>query len=270
MMGFEHSKAGRNLTKAEMRQAQVENISYEEMRNRLAEPPEDYHAKEISVIIPVYNCEKYIEKCIESVKAQTYTNYEIIVVDDGSTDSTLKHLCKYDGITVLIKPNGGTGSALNTGIRNAKGSWIKWLSADDELYPTALADMMEYAKDDNTMYYSHYDIIDENSNVIGQFVEPERNTEQLWSFFFGNGSSSLIHKKVFEKCGLFDELKHSEDYEFWLRVTHVYGVKMSLVPKFTLKYRRHSEQLTNRVGGSLDYEIKEKIKALVVSRESKV
>lgn len=217
----------------------------------------------ISVIIPVYNGEKYIKQAIESVQKQTFTNYEIIVVDDGSTDSTLDIITQIEGITVLIKPNGGTASALNCGIRNAKGDWIKWLSADDVMYPNCLQLLMNNIQEKDRIYYTNYDIIDQNNNSIGVFVEPKRDESELWGFFFGNGSSSLIHKSVFEKCGVFDEsLGHSEDYEFWLRATQVYGVKMQLIPEMTIRYRRHPDQLTNKVGGSLDSLIKNKIKRL--------
>lgn len=250
------------LTESQMRKAKQLGLTYDEMVARLRRI-NNMETPQVSIIIPVYNGEKYIKECVESALAQTYDSYEVIVIDDGSTDKTLDILCGIDFITVLIKPNGGTASALNTGIRNAKGKWIKWLSADDVLYPDALRTMMESVNDDHTIYYTNYHIIDSDSNIIGQFVEPNRDTNQLWDLFFGNGSSSLIHRNVFEKCGLYDEsLTHSEDYEFWLRVTQVYGVRMKLLPFFSLKYRRHPDQLTNRVGGSLDSLIKNKVRQL--------
>lgn len=250
------------LTESQKESAKRLGITEDEMLIKLRRI-NNLETPTVSVIIPVYNGEKYIKECIESAQKQTFGSFEIIVVDDGSTDSTLDIITKFDEITVLIKPNGGTASALNCGIRNAKGQWIKWLSADDVLYPDALKDLMGSVNDTHTIYYTNYHIIDGNSNQIGEFVEPGRDTNQLWSFFFGNGSSSMIHKSVFEKCGMFDEsLGHSEDYEFWLRVTQVYGVGMKLVPVFTLKYRRHPDQLTNKVGGSLNSLIKNKIKKL--------
>jgi len=224
----------------------------------------------ISIIIPTYNCEKYIKFAIESALNQTYEDKEIIVVDDGSTDNTLDIITQIADITVLIKPNGGTADALNTGIRNANGDWIKWLSADDMLYPDALELMMNSIEKmdhtDNSIFYSHYDIIDESGIITGHFEEPKtREKGELWKRFYGNGSTSLIHKKVFAKCGLFDStMKHSEDYEFWLRCSEVYGVKLQLVDEYTLKYRVHKDQLTNKIGGSLDEEIRKKIQSLIV------
>ena len=214
----------------------------------------------ISIIIPVFNCEKYLGYAIESAIDQTYEDKEIIVVDDGSTDSSLNIALEYD-VKTISKPNGGTGSALNAGISAAKGNWIKWLSADDILYIDALDLMMSYIskipKHDRCIFYTPYDYIDENNNITGHYQEYpklEQKTNML-NAFFGNGSTSLIHKSVFDKIGLFKELPHSEDYEFWLRALHN-GMKMELIPYYTLKYRRHPDQLTNKVGGSLDQEIK--------------
>lgn len=216
----------------------------------------------VSIIIPVFNCEKYIGYAIQSALNQTYKNIEVIVVDDGSFDDTFDIAKLFNGITVLMKTNGGTASALNTGIRNSTGEYIKWLSADDVLYYDAIENMMKYADSNDTVYYTNYDYIDSDGNITGEFIEPERDSEssfkELMLHFFGNGSSSLIHRDVFEKIGLFDDsLPHSEDYEFWLRAASK-GIKIKGIPIKTLKYRLHPEQLTNTVGGSLDEEIKAK------------
>lgn len=250
------------LTESQREKARRLGITDDEMLHRILKLQNRLNC-EISVIIPVYNGEKYIKECIESAQKQTFSSYEIIVVDDGSTDTTLDTITKFENITVLIKPNGGTASALNCGIRNAKGQWIKWLSADDVMKPDCLEKLFENLKETDRIYYTNYEIIDENGNFVKNFIEPIRKEPELWSFFFGNGSSSIIHKSVFEKCGMFDEdLGHSEDYEFWLRATQAYGVKMQLIPEVTIQYRRHPDQLTNKVGGSLDSLIKNKIKKL--------
>jgi teichuronic acid biosynthesis glycosyltransferase TuaG len=91
-------------------------------------------SNKVSIIIPVYNCQKYVGYAIESALNQTYEDVEVIVIDDGSFDDTLDIITQFDGITVLVKNNGGTASALNEGIKTAKGDWIHWLSADDVLH----------------------------------------------------------------------------------------------------------------------------------------
>ena len=217
----------------------------------------------VSIIIPVYNCEKYIREAIQSALDQTYGNTEIIVVDDGSTDKTRDIILEFKDITTIFKVNGGTASALNAGIRAGSGKWIKWLSADDVLYKDAISEMMKRVLDRYTIHYTHYDYIDENGNVTGEFVERDRPESELWGYFYGNGSTSLFHRDLIDKIGYFDDsLRHSEDYEFWLRATQVYGCRLCLLNMKSLKYRRHPDQLTHKVGGSNDSLIKNKIKKL--------
>jgi len=222
----------------------------------------------VSVVIPAYNAIKFIRSAVYSALDQTldYSKFEVIVIDDGSTDDTAGAAAMIRSmnpgrVKLLLKKNGGPASALNMGIKKAKGDWIKWLSADDMMYSNCLELMMNAVDEKDCIYYSHYNIIDEEGVLIDKFIEPMRPVNDLWKVFFGNGSTSIIHKSVFEKCGLYDEkLPHSEDYEFWLRATQLYGMKMKLIPEFTTKYRRHPDQLTNKVGGSLDKQIKDSIR----------
>lgn len=228
----------------------------------------------VSIIIPVYNGEKYLNEAIDSALNQTYKDIEVIVVDDGSTDNTpsscFKPLAQPNSHLIWItKKNGGTASALNAGIKVATGDYIKWLSADDVLLPDAVENMLWHAiseKDPhNHIFYTNYTIIDQHGKHKMNWVEPTPPPD-LWKKFYGNGSSSLIHKSVFEKCGLFDEsLRFGEDYEFWLRATQLYGVHLTLIPVITVKYRNHPGQLTHKVGGGND----KKIKDSIMSRMSK-
>lgn len=267
-MGVEFSsKMDMTLTESQKQKAKNLGISEDEMLSRIIRV-QNREKPEISVIIPVYNGEKYIKYAIDSVFSQKYNSYEIIVIDDGSTDETLDILTQYDGLTVLIKPNGGTASALNTGIRNSKGNWIKWLSADDVLLPEYLDEMMKHISsipnNKDKIFYTNYEIIDDNGDFINYFLEPpsrnfttnKEQFEELMRYFYGNGSSSFIHKSVFERIGMFDDsLKHSEDYDFWLKASKN-NIRFELVPNCLLKYRRHKDQLTNKIGGSLDEKIK--------------
>jgi len=227
----------------------------------------------VSVIIPVYNGEKYLNSCIDSVLNQTLERgkYQVIVVNDGSSDGTREILKEYGNkITIVTNShNHGIAYTLNEGIGIASGEWIKWLSADDEMLPNCLETLLKHATDHNTIYYTHYHIIDAKGQRIRDFVEPGRPASDLWARYFGNGSSSIIHSDVFNKCGLFDDtLKFGEDYEFWLRATMVYDVNITLIPEFTVNYRNHPDQLTNKVGGGNDRIIKDKIKGQVAARKT--
>lgn len=211
----------------------------------------------VSIVIPVYNAEKYLKECIESALNQTYTNVEVIAVNDGSTDNSLIILKQYSGkIKVISKSNGGTASALNLGIKEMTGDWFKWLSADDSLYPNAIQDLIDEAKklDDmaNCILYSNYDIIDSNGKIVRQFIEPNYNSKSLFELntilldhYIGNATTSLIHKSAFERFGIFDEnVGFAEDYELWLRFCVLHECRLHLVQKILGRYRIHNTQLT--------------------------
>ncbi|MDE1816943.1 MAG: glycosyltransferase, partial [Thaumarchaeota archaeon] len=180
-------------------------------------------------------------------------------------DGSLKILEQYsDKIKIISKSNGGTASALNTGIRNMNGHWFKWLSADDLLYPTAIEDLVNVAEKlknkENTIFYSNYDIIDSNGNIIEQFIEPDYNNLDQFEFniilldhYIGNGTTSLIHKSALDRYGLFDEtIGFQEDYELWMRYCIQYNCRLYVISKILAKYRFHQNQLTSKkIGESL-------------------
>lgn len=219
----------------------------------------------VSIVIPVYNAESYLTDCIESALNQNYSNIEVIAVDDGSKDNSLKILERYSNrIKIITKQNGGTASALNVGIKNMNGQWFKWLSADDLLYPSAIEELVNVAEKlenkENTIFYSNYDIIDSNGNIVKQFIEPNYNDLDQFEFntilldhYIGNGTTSLIHKSALDRYGLFDEtIGFQEDYELWMRYCLQYNCRLYVIPKILAKYRVHQDQLTSKkIGESL-------------------
>ena len=104
----------------------------------------------VSIIIPVYNVEKYLQQCVGSVLAQTYKHLEIVLIDDGSTDQSPRmcdeYAAQYENIYVFHKQNGGASTARNIGLENAKGEYIFFLDSDDWLEPNALETMITTAK----------------------------------------------------------------------------------------------------------------------------
>jgi Glycosyltransferases involved in cell wall biogenesis len=94
----------------------------------------------ISVIVPVYKAEEFLPKCINSILSQTYTNFELLLIDDGSPDNSGKicdeHASKDSRVRVFHKQNGGVSSARNLGLREARGEWISWVDADDWIEKT--------------------------------------------------------------------------------------------------------------------------------------
>lgn len=222
----------------------------------------------VSIVIPVYNAEKYIDECIQSALCQTYSNIEIIAVDDGSKDNSLEKLKKYhDKIKIISKKNGGTPTALNSGIKVMTGEWFKWLSADDLLEKNAIEILINETKQlgndsKSCILYSNYDLIDQDGKIVGEFIEPNYNHLEsfqqsviLLDHYYGNGTTSLIHKSLFDKFGLFDEkIGFQEDYEFWLRCCIFHNCKLHLVPQKLARYRIHEGQLTKKkINESLEH-----------------
>lgn len=140
---------------------------------------------------------------------------------------------------------------------------------DTVLYPDAVEIMLKEIgltpNNTNYIYYSNYDVIDEKGEFVREFIEPldrnfrskEERFKELLGNYYGNGSSTMIHKSVFEKVKYDESLAHSEDYDFMLNIMKN-GFDMKLVPFKTLKYRVHKDQLTNNVGGSLSGFIRSK------------
>lgn len=119
--------------------------------------------KTVSIIIPAYNAEAFIKNCIDSILAQSYKDFEIVIVNDGSKDSTLEIIKEYEKadnrIRVISKENGGVSSARNEGLKNASGDYVTFVDADDALTPTALEDMVSLMSDDTDFVVcSHNDI----------------------------------------------------------------------------------------------------------------
>ena len=125
-----------------------------------------------SIIIPLYNCEKYIEKCLESVLQQNYGNYEIIVVNDGSTDSSLEIVNKYinshQNLKVITQNNKGLSGARNTGLRNSKGDYVLFIDADDYVEQNLLSEISRQISNYDILVYGYYNDLIINDKLCDQ------------------------------------------------------------------------------------------------------
>ncbi len=178
----------------------------------------------VSIIIPCYNKVQYVSDAIESALNQTYSNIELILVDDGSTDNTCEIIKKYQvedaRVRYFYKENGGVSSARNYGIRQAQGEWVQFLDADDWLNKDKINFQLKYSVDkkyhDGVVFYSDYKIIDEGSVYEGtEFTFENLDNEQLIKKLIGRKfglstptplhvNSTLFSKNLFE-TELFDE-----------------------------------------------------------------
>ena len=218
----------------------------------------------VSVVIPVYNSEKYLEECLNSVLEQTYSNIEIIVINDGSTDSSLEILKKYsDKVNIISQKNQGLASALNTGIQQMQGKWFKWFSPDDVMYPYTIDILVDEAKKySKTIVYSNWEIIDEKGNKLREFCESNYN--ELSDFEYNirlldgqqiNVNTTLIPSSLFDKISIrkLDD-PVAIDYMFFLYSALLYNVKFRLIQKPLVKYRIHSKQLSHKnISNTLNY-----------------
>lgn len=191
----------------------------------------------ISVVIPLYNKEKAIAATLQSVLAQTYTDYEVIVVDDGSTDESAKVvqsvMAQTNKIRLIQKPNGGVCSARNHGIIESRGYYIALLDGDDLWKPTFLEEQVILIHD-----FPKAGMWGVNTAFIrnGQYYKWEQGMPEGYRGYVENyfgtshndlfcSSSVVIRKDVFDKVGYFDErISSSEDLDMWYRIILKYPV----------------------------------------------
>jgi len=227
----------------------------------------------VSIIIPVYNSERYLNECLNSLFDQTYQNIEIIAVDDGSTDTSLEILKNYsDKLKILSQENNGLYSALKLGISKVQGKWCRWFSPDDVLYPHAIEIQVDEAGKypDNTIFYSNWDIIDENGKLLREFHESNYNELSKFEYnirlLYGqqiNVNTTLIPSILFQKPGIRNlDDPVAIDYDFFLNSAIFHDVKFHLIPQPLVKYRIHADQLSHKnISKTLDFisEIKDEL-----------
>jgi glycosyltransferase involved in cell wall biosynthesis len=202
----------------------------------------------VSVIIPVFNGTNYLREAVDTVLSQTYTNYEIIVVDDGSTDGTWEIIQSYEArIRGIHKENGGVASALNQGIREAKGDYIAWLSHDDLFLPEKLERQVNFLREFKHFKacYTDYYLTDANGKILSEIKTPWYPREQAIRALFGDmyisGSTMLIDRSCFDQVGLFSEsLRYTQDAEMWLRL--IRHIDIGRLPEKLMKQRTHPGQ----------------------------
>jgi len=206
----------------------------------------------VSVVIPSYNGASFIEKALDSVLAQSYPPYEIIVIDDGSTDNTKAVLKKYQNkIRYYYWKNHGLSAARNRGIKLAKGELVALLDSDDYWAPDKLrlqVLMFDKLKNTNVGMIDTFTDIISASGVLDRRLSRVQQGDSFERLLCRNTinqpSSVLIKKEVFDTVGLFNEkLKAVEDWEMWVRIAESYDIYT--VPRPLTYYLKHSGNLSN-------------------------
>ncbi|EDX76939.1 glycosyl transferase, group 2 family protein [Coleofasciculus chthonoplastes PCC 7420] len=208
----------------------------------------------ISVVIPVYNGEKTIRQTIESVINQTFSNFELIVIDDGSQDSTLDIVRSISDsrLKVFSFPNAGLATSRNRGIQLASGDYISFIDADDLWTGNKLEAQLKALLDNPqaAVAFSWTDCIDESGQFSrrGNYTTVSGNVyaQLLLTDFIENGSNLLIRSEAFKKVGYFNEsLPAAEDWDMWLRLAVNY--EFAVVPSPQVFYRLSTTSMSANV-----------------------
>jgi glycosyltransferase involved in cell wall biosynthesis len=205
----------------------------------------------VSVVIPTYNCVQFVTEAIDSVLNQTFKDFEILVVDDGSKDETREVLTEKYGTSIqyLYKENGGVSSARNFGIEKAKGKYIAFLDADDVWMPEKLekqASALEGNPEIKACYSSFF-LCDEKLNP-GKINLSERKANALTDLLLiGNvvatPSTVIAEKGLFQQVGGFDhELSQCADWEMWIRLAT--KTEFIYINEPLLRYRQHDSNMS--------------------------
>ncbi len=214
---------------------------------------------EVSVIIPTYNVCKFIDKTLDSVLTQTYSDFEVIVVDDGSTDQTVSIIKQYCGkhpekIRLILKENSGPGSARNVGIRAAAGEYIAFIDADDLWLPQKLEKQIAYFKTQSSevglVYTDARKFDDDGIWVLPEKYRRKRSEGWIYKELLKRNmipnQSVIARKKCFDDVGLFDEsLELIEDHDMWLRIAMKY--KIVFLDEVLSLYREQSQGRSKKV-----------------------
>lgn len=217
---------------------------------------------QITVIIPTYNRQQWVTLAIDSVLAQSFQDYELLVVDDGSTDSTLELLNYYgNSVRVLALPqNQGVSAARNWGIQNSDSQWVAFLDSDDRWLSQKLERQIQFSENSPQAAII---FTDEVWIRRGKRVNPGKKHQKQEGWIFQPSlslcliapSTILIKREIFQTSGLFDEaLPVCEDYDLWLRMTACFPVFL-LNEKLMIRYGGHADQLSSRSWGNDRYRV---------------
>lgn len=221
----------------------------------------------ISIIVPVYNTEKYLDQCIQSILAQTYNDFELLLIDDGSTDSSGAICDKYaeqdSRVRVFHKENGGVSSARNLGLDNAKGEWITFVDADDELYIDALKVLAEISSSTFVdLVIAGYDFYDDiEKKIIRTTSQPcqislfyardvaltriYQNKIGFWPWFI---CSKLFKTHIIRANNIYfnEHIAFSEDRLFILEYICAINNRIHFLSNPIYKYRKHENSVMSK------------------------
>lgn len=217
----------------------------------------NYYPK-VSIILPVYNGANYLLECLESISRQTFRNYELIIINDGSNDATNKIIGDFSNghtemniIWLTHKTNEGLPKSLNDGTLASHGNYLTWISHDNKYKPNAIQSMVNFL-DQNPEYLlvtAGHEFI---GNTTGKIYGSLYSQESLINNFHGI-ASFMYQRNVIKLVGLYDtNLFGIEDLDYWIRILGHPPYKNGYVNDILVEYRKHKDQLTNKIKNKYD------------------
>ena len=205
----------------------------------------------VDVIIPSYDRKELLKRAVQSVQSQSYKNWNLLIVDDGSTDGTFEEDYGEKVKILKLENNRGVSYARNQGIKQTQAYWIAFLDSDDEWLPQKLEKQMEYAGS-----HPQYPLIHCNETWLqkGKILNQKKKHQKQGGKIFIpsvrlcciSPSAALIKRSLFAELGLFrEDFPVCEDFEFWLRITSFYEVGFLEEP-LLIKYGGHKDQLSKK------------------------
>lgn len=206
----------------------------------------------VSILLPCFNAEAYLRNCLQSVLQQSWKNFELIIVDDASSDKSASIVKEYNDPRIVFvqnEKNEGIVHSLNKGLALSKGEYIARIDADDMMHETRIQKQVLYLEKnpDTVMAGSWHYIMDQSGKISGIKEYPTNDKEiKLLMYFFNPFShpSVMIRADVLKSFGYTDEYKYCEDYELWLKIAAQYTI--ANIPECLTYYRVHKENIDHR------------------------
>ena len=213
----------------------------------------------VSIVTPCYHCAAFIAQTIESVLAQSYPYWEMNIVDDGSSDSSVEIIRSYSErderiVLLQLSKNRGAAEARNAAIKIAKGRYIAFLDGDDLWLPSKLKRQLEFMQNEDLAFtYSSYQLIDENNNQLGEFITRASVTYHSLLKTCDIGCLTAIYDaQKLHKIYMPNDLIRKEDYALWLNILKKISMAKGIQqPLATYRIRKHSLS-SNKVKAAAD------------------
>jgi glycosyltransferase involved in cell wall biosynthesis len=199
-----------------------------------------------SILVPCYNQAHYLEHLVSTVRSQSFTAWELLIINDGSTDETLSVSTSLSArdtrVRIYTKENGGLSAARNSGLKYATGTFVQFLDADDFLLPDTLQRVFDFVGSDNSIdiiQVGYHYVNENNSRVLHTVLPPKRNSMLPYVLVnnLGPCHSFFVRRELIDKIGSFDEtLKSAEDWDFWMRAAKI-GVRFAVLRECLVAYR---------------------------------